>query len=109
MEASDQPHGDHDAGGQEHPKFKKIVEVASVVNALDELGVAESSLQERSGQEPGFIRYFLASSIESTGSPLLFQYFAESSTLMPSFQFISDFFLPFSCQCTSKPSLLPSL
>jgi hypothetical protein len=52
MEISDHPHGEHDAGWQEYPMFKKIVEVAPGVDALDELEAAEGSLLEQRGQEP---------------------------------------------------------
>ena len=49
MEISDHPHGEHDAGWQEYPMFKKIVEVAPGVDALDELEAAGGSLLEQRG------------------------------------------------------------
>ena len=44
MDASDHQHGEHDAGGQEYPKLEMIVEVAPVMNALDQIGAADGHM-----------------------------------------------------------------
>ena len=46
METSDHQRGEYDASGQEYPKLEMIVEVASVMNALDQIGAADGHLQD---------------------------------------------------------------
>ena len=46
MDPGDHQRGQHDASGQEDPKLKMIVEVGSVMNALDQIGAAEGHLQD---------------------------------------------------------------
>ena len=46
METSDHQRGEYDASGQEYPKLEMIVEVASVMNALDQIGAADDHLQD---------------------------------------------------------------